>query len=483
VRRRRLLAALLPALVIGSSLSPGLTMAQGTDDLDAVTLALDPVGEGIVTGLAVLSPRDGDTAANVLAVGAPAGAVAVIHAGTCAAIDPTPVGLLGDVGTTGQLAATVPVAYASIVDGAHVVAFHPGLDLATTLACGVIPVAAASAATAGPGASTSPAGDRFQSPTYGFSIDWDAPWQRLDWDPGEGYEGVSLSDGTATVSVIGFELAGGDATACIRDWEGRLLGLLRGGTVADLQPVVDDQGQPVGGGDAERAVGSYRYLYKTQADPEGTVIVEQDECRRLDDGAVLEITSDIPLDARDTQTPMVDALIAGIRTDGPVVPSSAAPATAVPATAQPSTAPTPAPSAVPTADTACVGVEAWVTDTLSRFDAVKTMGDSLNTAMNAGMAAYAQTLADTAVAIQQLQIQQQQVSVPASATDAQASVIKLLQKLAEAYDLMAQAYTTGNTGLLQQGLSAASEAQGLATTARTAVRNVATPCGITVPAA
>jgi hypothetical protein len=59
----------------------------------------------------------------------------------------------------------------------------------------------------------------------------------------------------------------------------------------------------------------------------------------------------------------------------------------------------------------------------------------------------------------------------------------MLQKLAEAYDLMAQAYTTGNTGILQQGLSAASEAQGLATSARTTVRNVATPCGITVPAA
>jgi hypothetical protein len=58
----------------------------------------------------------------------------------------------------------------------------------------------------------------------------------------------------------------------------------------------------------------------------------------------------------------------------------------------------------------------------------------------------------------------------------------MLQKLADAYDLMAQAYTSGNTAVLQQGLSAASEAQGLATAARTAIRSIATPCGITVPA-
>jgi hypothetical protein len=248
----------------------------------------------------VLTPRDADTAANVLTVGAPAGAIAVIHAGTCAAIDPTPVGLLGDVGTTGQLAATVPVAFASVADGRHVLAIHPGLDLTTALACGAIP-----------------------------------------------------------------------------------------------------------------------------------------------------------------------------RTDAPI--SSAPPAASV----APTSAPTPSPR--PT-DDACAGVETWVTQTLARFDAVKRMADDLNTTLNAGMAAYAQALADHALEAQRLQIEQQQGPVPATAADAQAAVIAMLQKVAEAYDLMAQAYTSGNTGVLQQGLAAASEAQGLAATARSAVRGVATPCGITVPA-
>ncbi|MCC6383470.1 MAG: hypothetical protein IT304_13265 [Dehalococcoidia bacterium] len=309
MHRRRLCAALLSVLVIGGSVPPGVASAQATEDPRVATFTLDPVGDGTVTGLAILAPRDADTTVNVLAVGAPAGSIAVIHGGTCAAIDPTPVGLVGDVGTTGQVAATIPVPFAVVADGAHVLALHPGLDLATTIACGAIPLVATSA-TPGPG------------------------------------------------------------------------------------------------------------------------------------------------------------------------PSAAPPPTAAPTPAPPTAAPSPE----PTADTAGAGVEAWVTATLARFDAVKAMAEGLATAMNAGMAAYAQTLADDALAIQRLQIEQQQVAVPGSATDAQTAVIDMLRKLAEAYDLMAQAYSTGNMTVLQQGLSAASEAQALATAARSAVRQVATPCGITVPA-
>jgi hypothetical protein len=282
-------------------LAPTFAVAQSPAPPSGATLTIEPVGASAVTGLAVLTPRDADTTANVLTVGAPAGAIAVIHAGTCEAIDPLPVGLLGDVGTTGQLAATVPVSFATIANGSHVLVVHPGLDLATAIACGAIP--------------------------------------RID-----------------------------------------------------------------------------------------------------------------------------------------------APAATMPPTAAPTTIPTTPPTAAPTPDTACAGVDTWVAATLARFDSLKQMSDDLTTTMNAGIAAYAQALAANAVAVQQLQIDQGAAEVPASAADAQAAVIRMLQKLAEAYDLVAQAYTSGNTGVLQQGLSAASEAQGLGTAARTAIRGVATPCGITVPA-
>ena len=300
--RRRLLAVLSVAALVAGVLAPTLAMAQSPAPAAGATLALEPVGTSTVTGLAVLTSRDADTAANVLTVGAPAGAIAVIHRGTCTAIDPIPVGLLGDVGTTGQLAATVPVSFATIADGGHVLVVHPGLDLAAALACGAIPL------------------------------------------------------------------------------------------------------------------------------------------------------TDVPI------------------------------ASATPTAAGPTVEPTLVPTAAPTADTACAGVDTWVSATLARFDAVRQMADDLTTTMNAGMAAYAQALAENVVAVQRLQIDQQAGAVPASAGDAQSAVIRMLQKLAEAYDLMAQAYTSGNTAVLQQGLSAASEAQGLATAARTAIRSIATPCGITVPA-
>lgn len=481
MRRRRLLAALFTLLMPASALIPFATRAA--DAGSGVTLTLDPVGTSTVTGLAVLTPRDGDTAANVLGVGAPAGAMAVIHAGSCTAIDPTPTGLLGDVGTTGQLAATVPVPFSTIADGGHVLVIHPGLDLATALACGAIPLAAATDSTPAPEGSGHPAGERFESVTFGFAVDWDDPWRRQEWDPGEGYEGLSLSNGTSSVSIVAFDLTDGDATVCVRNWESRLLGLMRAGTVAELQPVIDDQGQPVGGGDPSRAFGAYQYLYKSEDDPQGSPMVERDECRTLGGRSVIEITSDVPADAREDQEPLVDELIGRLVVTGRSVTPTTPPATSQPtpaATVAATPDPTPAPE--PTPDAACVGMDVWVKDTLARFDAVKGMADDLATAMNAGMAAYAQALADTSVAVQRLQIEQQQAAVPVSAKDAQDAVVRMLQKLAEAYDLMAQAYASGNSAVLQQGLAAASEAQGLATSARAAIRGVATPCGITVPA-
>lgn len=488
---RRLPVTLAACLALTAIGSPGGSLAQDAPATAAVTLA--PVGGSGVTGLAVLTPRDGDTSANIVVVGAAAGAMAVIHAGTCGAIDPAPVGLLGDVGTSGQLSTAVPVSFPSVADGAHVIAIHPGIDLSTTVACGPIPHVASGAAAPTTPASTAPApgttgkptpANHYQSPTFGFSIDWEDPWQRQTWDPGSGFEGLSLTRGGSSVAFVAFQHPDGNVTTCIRDWEGRLLELLRAGTVADLQPVTDAT-QPSATSSAERAVGSYQYLYKTQADPAGSTIVERDECRRLSGSAVIEITADVPAADRATAMPLVDDLVARLMLSAvptssgtPTMAPTAPPATAAPPTPQPTAAPTPE----PTPDAACAGMQAWVADTLSRFDALKQMGDDLNAAMSAGMQAYAQQLGADSLAVQQLLIAQQGAAVPAAAKDIQPNLIRMFQKLADAYDLMSRAYTTGDSGLLQQGLSTAGEAQTLANTTRSSIRNAATPCGITVPA-
>jgi hypothetical protein len=480
VPRRRSPVALFALLAAATMVAPPTLSVAQSDPQTAATLTLDPVDGGTVTGLAVLTARDADTAANVLAVGAPAGAIAVIHGGTCAAIDPAPVGLLGDVGTTGQLAVTVPLAFASIADGTHVVVLHPGLDLGTTLACGAIPAIATGSGIGSPAPVAS--GDRatngFMSSTFGFRVDWSEPWQRIPQDSAPGIEGVRLGNGTSEVGIAGVPVEGGDATACIRAWEGRLLDQLRTGGIADLVPATAADGTPVTAGDASTAGGAFQFRL-TGGTHAGTDVVEQADCRRLSDAAVLEITSDIPLAERDGQTPLVDALVDRVVVSGaPAVPIDV-PAT--PAVATPP--PTPATTAAPTTDAACVGMDAWVRDTLARFDELKRIGDELNTAMSAGMQAYAQQLADDSLAIQQLLQAQQQGAVPAAVKDIQPDLVTMFQKLADAYDLMSQAYTSGNTGLLQQGLSAAGEAQTLATTTRSAIRRAATPCGINVPAA
>src|SRR5664279_2540141 len=95
LRPARFPTAVLALLVAAATLPPLATLAQSSAGLPATTLTIDAVGANGLSGLAILTPRDTGTAANVLAVGAPAGTTAVIHAGTCAAIDSTPVGLLG----------------------------------------------------------------------------------------------------------------------------------------------------------------------------------------------------------------------------------------------------------------------------------------------------------------------------------------------------------------------------------------------------
>ena len=263
-------------LAASASLSPAL--AQSGTDLPGVTLTIDALGATGIAGLAVLMPRDSGTAANVLAVGAPAGTTAVIHAGTCAAIDPTPVGLLGDLGAAGQISTVVPVTYATIADGRHVVVFHPGLDLATALGCGQIPVVTGAATTSPPG-SEAPVtvGTRYDSSTYGFGIGWAAPWTRLGLEEVAGIDAVRLGDGVSEVVVAAHQQAGGDAAACVRDWEGRLLDSLRAGRISDLAPAA---GVDSGTGDAQRSRGAYQFSLSTSGAPPRS-IVERVDCRRL----------------------------------------------------------------------------------------------------------------------------------------------------------------------------------------------------------
>ena len=462
-------------MLVAATAPQSAAFAQAGADLPGTTLTIDAVGPKGLAGLAVLTPRDGGTAANVLAVGAPAGTTAVIHGGTCAAIDPAPVGLLGDVGAAGQLSTVVPVPYSMVVDGQHVVVFHPGLDLVTALGCGQIPLVSAGATT-GPGGSPGPAtaGTRYDSSRFGFGIRWAAPWAQLGVEPVAGIDAVRLGDGTSEVVVAGHDLTGGDATICVRDWEGRLLDSLRAGRISDLAPVA---GVDSDAGDAQRSRGAFQFNLPTSGAPARS-IVERLDCRRLASDSVLEITIDIPADVIDAETVAVDALLAGLTTTGTVLPRP----TSVPATLAP---PTPAPTAPPTpaADAGCAGMDTWVPATLARIEQLKGLSADAGTAMNSGMEAYARQLADNSLSVQRLLQAQRQDGVPIVVQQVQEDLLRMYQLLGDAYDLLSQAYGSGDTSLLQQGLGKAGEAEALASSTRRALREAASPCGITVPAA
>jgi hypothetical protein len=137
-RRSTVVIPVLLALLAPLSIVHAAAAADGPTGLpiQVPLVPADPTGP---KGLAVLSVAETGTSVQVLAPGVAAGTTAVIHPGSCAAVGPELVGLIGELAASGQAQALVPVPLATLADGSHVVALHPGLDFATVLTCGLIP--------------------------------------------------------------------------------------------------------------------------------------------------------------------------------------------------------------------------------------------------------------------------------------------------------------------------------------------------------
>ena len=130
------------ALLVGAMATGVLPLAASAQAPAVAPIVVHLTASGATgpSGLAVLTAADAATAVQVLAQNAPAGTTATIHTGTCDAVGADLVGLIGELGTTGQAQATVPVGLRQLADGAHVIVLHAGLDLTTNLACGLIPL-------------------------------------------------------------------------------------------------------------------------------------------------------------------------------------------------------------------------------------------------------------------------------------------------------------------------------------------------------
>jgi hypothetical protein len=134
-------AAVLVASLVAPMTAGAATAAEAPFvPLQVPLSAIEPSGP---SGLAILAAAESATTVQVFVQDAPDGAIATIHPGTCAELGSDIVGLVGELGASGQAQATVPLPLSSLADGGHAVALHPGLDFTTTLACGAIPLVAA----------------------------------------------------------------------------------------------------------------------------------------------------------------------------------------------------------------------------------------------------------------------------------------------------------------------------------------------------
>jgi hypothetical protein len=319
-----------------------------------------------VDGLAVLSASEAGTAVQVLAVGAPAGLTAAIHAGDCAAVDPAPVGLLGEL-QDGQAQATVPLSLAAIGDGGYVVAFHPGLDLAAILGCGAIPRVDVPVASPPVGAPDS--GGTFTGSRYGFTIAWDGTWTQVEAAVVEGVDGVTLNDGNASVRFGAVPAFEGSAEECLRNWEQQMLDLAGAGGISELTKLAVDQVPAEGATPGPAA--AYRYS-TSREDGTPAQLVDHYECRSLGNGVVLEIVLTSPADLYADAIAHRSALLAGLTLPGMPAP----PIGEVEPSAAPEPEPEviePAPEPVATLDPSCAGLEMWAEATTARFDRIEEL--------------------------------------------------------------------------------------------------------------
>lgn len=310
-RSLRVVATLIACALAGSSpvvgQAPVPTVAQ---------VVIEPVGADGVRGMALLSPMaTGGTSVQLLVVGAPTDTFAVIHGGTCDAIDPTPVALLGDVSTTTQLTAATP--FQTLADGGHVLALHAGLDLTRAVGCGAIPATSVTPV----GTEAPVAGEGFTAPDGSFAIEWPADWVPYATAPVEGESRLGLQKGATSVLLAGRIGRDPDAQACVRNARQELFDRLDAGTLRDLAPLTDGTGATISGVEDDRAWLAYRYVSVEQTGEFD--VADYLECRTSGDAVVLILHRSTP-DTYAASATERDLLLARLRIPGGTGPAPTA---------------------------------------------------------------------------------------------------------------------------------------------------------------
>jgi hypothetical protein len=432
-RRRswRVVASLLAgACVLAAS---GVSPAYAQDPA-AAQVVIEPVGTEGVSGLAIMSPAASGTSIQILVSGAPAETFAVIHAGTCDAIDPLPVALLDDVSRTSQVTVTNP--FAMLTDGRHVLALHAGLDLTTAVGCGAIPAVAAPSTppVLEPTQEPPAQGGSYTGPLTGIGISWPAGWQSYEVVAVDGQDRVGLSNGFSSMLLAASLAPEADPQACVRDARQELFDRLDAGSLRDLAPLTDAQGAAISGVETGRAWLAYRYVSVAQ-DGEAD-IADHLECRDAGDLLLYILHRSSP-DDYDRASEAREGLLAGlVLPDGP-------PASTPPPSPPPASTPTPA----PTPNAACDGFATWHEATLARVDTLATLrseetqaaGDVL---VSGDPMPYRALLKRLVLDLARLRTQQEGEAAPPVAQDAQARAVVMFERYGTAARILSDYYET-----------------------------------------
>jgi len=232
-----------------------------------------------------------------------------------------PVALVVEQGTlnvenrTDLRAALAPEGFVAFSPGRVHAEINAGPEPVTALMVGVIAAAAApptALSSDADGLSTD--GFRYASPWNSFSLSWDRAWSVLSYspvddaaDPEFPFDQVQLGNGVSVVELTARPSQDSTVQACVTDF---FPSVPRGPQPDDLEPAVDAQGQPMGGGDAGSAFGVFTGTRQNLGE-----IVWYFECRALPaTGAMLTIEWAVRGADFNDQIAAVDTLLAGIAT-------------------------------------------------------------------------------------------------------------------------------------------------------------------------
>jgi hypothetical protein len=170
-----------------------------------------------------------------------------------------------------------------------------------------------------PAAAQAAAPGTYVSPTYGFSLPFDASWQVIDEVSDEYGDSLYLFNQTSYMLFWGTDTYSGDVEECVA---GTADLMSRAPSYGDLSLATDVEGNPMTGGDATNAFAVFDYIY-TNEDGTQEAWALYTRCVTLVPGAsTLAIVQDVPDAAFNAEIPVRETLLEGL-----VLPElSAAPA-------------------------------------------------------------------------------------------------------------------------------------------------------------